>query len=346
MPRRRVRRAGRGLHRRRRPRPAPHRDGPRRVAGHFRPISHGLPAVRHRPAVLRVNGASPPSSAARPTTTAAAPSTTILPRGEADRRHAALRRVLESGESVTDMQLVGHRARLPERRHWSINLYRLHSGSGRPIGVAGLATDVTRRHARRPRGRPRPPQPRPAQRGGCPHRQLARPGDHRPRAARRRRPAASATWPPSTSTRGCSPATRRRSTAAASPTAAANCAGSPSPAPSPTCRTSKRPAVTPRSVDGRRPSTATPSTRPAPARCAPPAPGSSPRPAGRRRSSSPRWSCRWSPATPSSASCSSPVPRAASPSPSATALSPSNSPPAPPSASTTPASTGASTSAP
>ncbi|WP_405783078.1 SpoIIE family protein phosphatase [Streptomyces sp. NBC_01378] len=70
-----------------------------------------------------------------------------LPRGEADRVQAALRRVLESGESVTDMQLVGPAPDSSERRHWSINLYRVHSGSGRPIGVAGLATDVTRRHA-------------------------------------------------------------------------------------------------------------------------------------------------------------------------------------------------------
>ncbi|RVU19650.1 PAS domain S-box protein [Streptomyces antnestii] len=70
-----------------------------------------------------------------------------LPRGEADRVQAALRRVLETGEAVTDMQLVGPAPDSAERRHWSINLYRVHSGSGRPIGVAGLATDVTRRHA-------------------------------------------------------------------------------------------------------------------------------------------------------------------------------------------------------
>ncbi|MFI9774847.1 SpoIIE family protein phosphatase [Streptomyces sp. NPDC051956] len=70
-----------------------------------------------------------------------------LPRGEADRVQAALRRVLETGDSVTDMQLVGPAPDSAERRHWSINLYRVHSGSGRPIGVAGIATDVTRRHA-------------------------------------------------------------------------------------------------------------------------------------------------------------------------------------------------------
>ncbi|MFF1689716.1 MULTISPECIES: SpoIIE family protein phosphatase [unclassified Streptomyces] len=70
-----------------------------------------------------------------------------LPRGEADRVQAALRRVLDTGDSVTDMQLVGPAPDSAERRHWSINLYRVHSGSGRPIGVAGIATDVTRRHA-------------------------------------------------------------------------------------------------------------------------------------------------------------------------------------------------------
>ncbi|WP_374194822.1 SpoIIE family protein phosphatase [Streptomyces sp. VRA16 Mangrove soil] len=70
-----------------------------------------------------------------------------LPRHEADRVQGALRRVLESGDAVTDMQLVGPAPDSAERRHWSINLYRVHSGSGRPIGIAGLATDVTRRHA-------------------------------------------------------------------------------------------------------------------------------------------------------------------------------------------------------
>ncbi|MGW0735134.1 SpoIIE family protein phosphatase [Streptomyces sp. NPDC002851] len=70
-----------------------------------------------------------------------------LPRHEADRMSAALQHVLETGEAVTDMQIVGPAPGSTERRHWSINLYRVHSGSGRPIGVAGLGTDVTRRHA-------------------------------------------------------------------------------------------------------------------------------------------------------------------------------------------------------
>lgn len=68
-----------------------------------------------------------------------------LSRPEAERMTAALRRVLETGESVTDLQLTGAVPGSTERRHWSINLYRVHSGSGRPVGVAGLGTDVTRR---------------------------------------------------------------------------------------------------------------------------------------------------------------------------------------------------------
>nr|WP_312866372.1 SpoIIE family protein phosphatase [Streptomyces boluensis] len=70
-----------------------------------------------------------------------------LPRQEADRMQAALRRVLETGDSVTDMQIVGPAPGSSDRRHWAINLYRVHSGSGRPIGIAGIGTDVTRRHA-------------------------------------------------------------------------------------------------------------------------------------------------------------------------------------------------------
>ncbi|MFF8830295.1 SpoIIE family protein phosphatase [Streptomyces sp. NPDC015131] len=68
-----------------------------------------------------------------------------LSRPEADRMTAALRRVLETGEAVTDLQLTGAVPGGSERRHWSINLYRVHSGSGRPVGVAGLGIDVTRR---------------------------------------------------------------------------------------------------------------------------------------------------------------------------------------------------------
>ncbi len=69
-----------------------------------------------------------------------------LSRAEADRMTAALERVLETGEAVTDLQIVGTVPGETERRHWSVNLYRVHSGSGRTIGVAGLATDMTRRH--------------------------------------------------------------------------------------------------------------------------------------------------------------------------------------------------------
>ncbi|MFI8288886.1 SpoIIE family protein phosphatase [Streptomyces sp. NPDC085614] len=69
-----------------------------------------------------------------------------LSRPEADRMTDALRRVLETGESVTELQIVGAAPGSADRRHWSINLYRVHSGSGRPIGVAGLGIDVTRRH--------------------------------------------------------------------------------------------------------------------------------------------------------------------------------------------------------
>ncbi|APU42002.1 PAS/PAC sensor protein [Streptomyces sp. NRRL F-4428] len=69
-----------------------------------------------------------------------------LPPHEADRMADALRRVLDTGDAVTDLRITGATPRSRENRHWSINLYRVHGGSGRPIGVAGIGTDVTRRH--------------------------------------------------------------------------------------------------------------------------------------------------------------------------------------------------------
>ncbi|WP_261719389.1 SpoIIE family protein phosphatase [Streptomyces sp. FZ201] len=70
-----------------------------------------------------------------------------LPRPEADRVTATLRRVLETGESITDMHVTGFLPGSEDRRHWSVNLYRVHSGSGRPIGIAWLGTDITARRA-------------------------------------------------------------------------------------------------------------------------------------------------------------------------------------------------------
>jgi PAS domain S-box-containing protein len=69
-----------------------------------------------------------------------------LSRPDADRMNAFLRRVLETGEPAVDLQLVGMVPGSSDYRHWSINLYRVHSGAGSAIGVAGLGTDVTRRH--------------------------------------------------------------------------------------------------------------------------------------------------------------------------------------------------------
>ncbi|GHG95865.1 SpoIIE family protein phosphatase [Streptomyces lanatus] len=70
-----------------------------------------------------------------------------LARPEADRVAATLRRVLESGDSITDMHVTGFLPGSDDRRHWSVNLYRVHSGSGRPIGIAWLGIDITARRA-------------------------------------------------------------------------------------------------------------------------------------------------------------------------------------------------------
>ncbi|WSK14864.1 PAS domain-containing SpoIIE family protein phosphatase/ATP-binding protein [Streptomyces celluloflavus] len=74
----------------------------------------------------------------------------FLPRPEAERLTAALRRVLDTGKPVTEMHLVGTAPGKEECRRWSVSVYRLHGASGRPIGVAALAWDVTgRRRAER-----------------------------------------------------------------------------------------------------------------------------------------------------------------------------------------------------
>lgn len=74
----------------------------------------------------------------------------FLPRVEADRLTAALRQVLDSGDPVLDMQVVGSSPVSPGRRRFSISLYRLHDTDRAPIGIAGVATDVTiRQHAER-----------------------------------------------------------------------------------------------------------------------------------------------------------------------------------------------------
>ncbi len=67
----------------------------------------------------------------------------FLPRPEADRLTAALRQVLDAGEPVLDMQVVGAAPATSGRRRWALSLYRIDGDDGRPIGVAGVATDVT-----------------------------------------------------------------------------------------------------------------------------------------------------------------------------------------------------------
>ncbi|SMF52175.1 SpoIIE family protein phosphatase [Streptomyces sp. Amel2xC10] len=70
-----------------------------------------------------------------------------LPRPEAERVTATLRRVLKTGDSITDMHVTGFLPGSEDRRHWSINLYRVNSGSGSPMGIAWLGTDITARRA-------------------------------------------------------------------------------------------------------------------------------------------------------------------------------------------------------
>ncbi|WP_433340713.1 SpoIIE family protein phosphatase [Streptomyces sp. CA-253872] len=66
---------------------------------------------------------------------------------QCERLETALRHVLEKGGALNDLSLTGTPPGEPHPKHWSIDLYRVHTGTGRPLGVAALATDVTRRQA-------------------------------------------------------------------------------------------------------------------------------------------------------------------------------------------------------
>ncbi|CAM5615756.1 hypothetical protein SMICM304S_08478 [Streptomyces microflavus] len=275
------------------------------------------------------------------------------PGPEAEAVGATLKRVMDTGESVTDLQLVGPTPGGTGRRHWSMNLYRVHSGAGRPVGVAGLATDVTRRHIA-------------AREAASARRNLALLNEASARIGNSLDLETTARELLDVAVPGfCDLASvdlyqgllnrrggrtrqlgrpRTANPAAARP----SCAGSPTPAPSPTrCRPPWRAAAAPAPTTCRPRSarcTASRSARRARSRCAR---------ARSRRSPATTWGscsrrspCRWSPTTPSSASSSSPVRRGASPSGSGTGRSPPSWPPAPPSVSTTPASTAANTNAP
>ncbi|KOX11127.1 SpoIIE family protein phosphatase [Streptomyces sp. NRRL B-3648] len=58
-----------------------------------------------------------------------------------------LRRVLETGEPVTDRYIVGRPASDPQRDHaWSVSYHRLEDAAGRVLGVATSVIDITERH--------------------------------------------------------------------------------------------------------------------------------------------------------------------------------------------------------
>ncbi|MGW7526001.1 SpoIIE family protein phosphatase [Streptomyces sp. NPDC054783] len=60
---------------------------------------------------------------------------------------ARLRRVLETGESVVDRQIVCRPPGDPDHEHaWSVSYYRLEDSGGRVLGLAYSVIDVTERH--------------------------------------------------------------------------------------------------------------------------------------------------------------------------------------------------------
>ncbi|MFI1837296.1 SpoIIE family protein phosphatase [Streptomyces olivaceoviridis] len=66
---------------------------------------------------------------------------------DAEAIESRLRRVLETGEPVTDHYVVGRPAADPHREHaWSASYHRLEDATGRVLGVATSVVDITERH--------------------------------------------------------------------------------------------------------------------------------------------------------------------------------------------------------
>ena len=120
-------------HRRRCPGAARHRDRPRRLAGRFRPISHGFHPVRHGSAAAAGqrtvrHGLRRPGEQVPRLRSARLPAAV---RGRADDRRAAPR----PGHRRAGHRHAAGRHRRPaseDRRRWSVSLYRLHSGQRPP----------------------------------------------------------------------------------------------------------------------------------------------------------------------------------------------------------------------
>ncbi|MET9444933.1 SpoIIE family protein phosphatase [Streptomyces sp. NPDC006610] len=68
----------------------------------------------------------------------------VVPMVEAGALEARAREVLETGEPVLDLSVVGRTAADPRADHaWSVSLYRLEDAHGRVLGVAASILDVT-----------------------------------------------------------------------------------------------------------------------------------------------------------------------------------------------------------
>ncbi|MGW7791023.1 SpoIIE family protein phosphatase [Streptomyces tricolor] len=71
----------------------------------------------------------------------------VLPFLDTEAIEGRLRRVLETGQPVTDRYVVGRPTFDPHREHaWSVSIHRLEDAAGRVLGVATSVIDITERH--------------------------------------------------------------------------------------------------------------------------------------------------------------------------------------------------------
>ncbi|WP_405806332.1 SpoIIE family protein phosphatase [Streptomyces sp. NBC_01187] len=95
--------------------------------------------VSVNPTIARFDGFSPEEHLGRTVRE-------ILPPRHADDAEGVLRHVLETGESVIDLEVLGGATPNGAGQAWSVSVYRLEDTAGLPLGLSVSVTDITARH--------------------------------------------------------------------------------------------------------------------------------------------------------------------------------------------------------